>query len=328
MSKVRYSIIIPCYGSGLWLAELVGQISEVMESHKPYEVILVNDRSPDPQTWAEIERIVQENDFVTGIDLLYNVGQFTATICGIDHASGDYVITMDDDLQHPPSELPKLITAMRENPEMDCVMGEYSARKDNWLRKAGSRLLREIINRLYDKPKSVVTTSFRIMPAEFAKSLSLYRIASPQLGPLIVSQSRKIMNVKVQHNSREFGSSGYSLMKCVKETVLSVINASLVPLRIFTLAGFAIALAALVIGVYFLVRRIAGGIGVPGYTSLILAMLMLGGMTLAGIGVLGEYVGRIIRELTGMPKYQVRKIAGEGNDGIGQGTQAVSAKTE
>ncbi|HOZ22400.1 MAG TPA: glycosyltransferase, partial [bacterium] len=116
MKSIRYSIVIPCYSSGAWLAELAARIGQVMAPHSPFELILVNDHSPDVQTWAAIEELAERYEFVRGIDLLYRVGQFKATLCGLELAVGNHVITMDDDLQHPPEELVKLIEAMRDHP--------------------------------------------------------------------------------------------------------------------------------------------------------------------------------------------------------------------
>jgi polyisoprenyl-phosphate glycosyltransferase len=306
MSELNYSIVVPCHASGSWLEELVQRTALVMNEYQPFELILVNDKSPDSKTWAEIERLAEKNDFVRGIDLLYNVGQFRTTLCGLENARGQYVITMDDDLQHPPEELPKLIEAMKRYPEMDCIMGQYISKQHNAVRNAGSWLLRGIMNRLYNKPADIVTTSFRIMSASFARTLCLYRIASPQLGPLIISITKKVMNVPVEHHERKQGRSGYSLIRCVQETFQSVVNASILPLRWFSLIGFSTAVVAFLIGAYYLFRWAFGGVGVAGFTSLILALSFFSGMLLAGIGLLGEYIGRLIQEITGMPRYQVK----------------------
>ena len=311
MNKLNYSIVVPCYGSGDWLDELVQRVAVAMEDVQPVELILVNDKSPDQKTWMEIERLAGEFDFVKGIDLLYNVGQFRATLCGIEQARGQFVLTMDDDFQHPPEEMPTLIAAMQQNPEMDCIMGQYITKQHNPLRNLGSKLFQAIMSRLYNKPAGLVTSSFRIMPAAFAKSITLYRIASPQLGPVMLSLTRKIMNVPVRHESRKFGSSGYSLFHCAKETFQGIINASIVPLRVFSVIGFLTSGFAFMLSFYYLLRWVFGGIGVEGFTSLILAISFFSGMILAGIGVLGEYIGRVIDELTGMPRYQIRAVAGD-----------------
>ncbi len=314
MTGMKYSIVVPCYGSGTWLEELVLRVGEAMAPYGPFELILVNDRSPDDLTWREIQRLSREHAFVRGIDLLYNVGQFRTLLCGLERASGEYVITMDDDLQHPPEELPKLIEAMAANPGTDCIMGRYTDKRHARLRNAGSTMIRVLMNRFYNKPASLVTTSFRIMPASFAKAITLYRIASPQLGPMIVSISKNVMNVPVRHDQRRFGKSGYRFYHCLRESFRSIINSSIVPLRVFTVFGLASSFVAFGIGSFFLVRWACGGIRVPGFTSLILAISFFCGMILAGLGVLGEYTGRIIQELTGMPRFHVREEVGGANE--------------
>lgn len=314
MNTIRYSIVVPCYRSGDWLEELVLRTAVTMEAYQSFELVLVNDKSPDQKTWAEIERLANNYAFLRGIDLLYNTGQFRAILCGMEHARGQFIITMDDDLQHPPEEISKLIDAMERNPTMDCIMGKYISKRHSPFRNSGSWLVRGIMRCLYNKPADIVTTSFRIMPQAFAKSLLLYRIASPQLGPLIVSLSHKIMNVPVIHHTRKNGRSGYSLARSIGETFQSIINASIFPLRLLSLVGFATSALAFMVGLYYLALWYFGGIGVQGFTSLILAVSFYSGMILAGIGVLGEYVGRIIQELTGMPRYQVRIIVGKSDE--------------
>ncbi|MCP4265675.1 MAG: glycosyltransferase [Candidatus Brocadiaceae bacterium] len=293
------------------MEDLVSRIQKAMVPYGPFELVFVNDRSPDFKTWSAIEQLAKENHFVRGIDLLYNVGQFRATLCGLEHARGRFIITMDDDLQHPPEEIPKLIDAMNQNASMDCIMGEYSRKQHNVVRNTGSRFFRVIMNRLYSKPEGVVTTSFRIMPASFAKMLTLYRISFPQLGPLIVLVTKKIMNIPVEHHPRLQGQSGYSLSSCVKETFQSVINASILPLRWFSIAGVVTAMIAFLIAFVFFLRWAFGGVGVAGFTSLILTISFFSGMILVGIGLLGEYIGRIIQEITGMPRYQIKKLIDE-----------------
>jgi len=313
VSELNYSIVIPCYASGAWMEELVQRIEAAMKPFQSFELILVNDKSPD-DTWNTIQKLAHAYPFVRGIDLLYNVGQFRATLCGIENASGKFIITMDDDLQHPPEELAKLIKTMSSNPSIDCIMGEYLSKKHDPLRNLGSYLVREIMNFLYGKPRNVVTTSFRIMPASFAKSLCLYRIASPQLGPLIISLTKKIKNIPVEHNARKRGKSGYGMFRCVSETLRSVINASVLPLRLFSGLGFCTALIAFAISLFFFIRWCMKGVGVAGFTSLILTISFFSGMMLAGIGILGEYIGRIIQEITGLPRYQIRVDTGAKHD--------------
>ena len=119
MSSLDYSIVIPVYKSGVWLDELTQRIASVFAARsESFEVILVNDASPDEFTWPKIIELSEKHAWVRGFDMLYNVGQFNAIICGIQQANGVLIITMDDDLQHPPEEIPKLIAAIHDNPEI------------------------------------------------------------------------------------------------------------------------------------------------------------------------------------------------------------------
>ncbi len=307
MSQIEYSIVIPCYSSGEWLEELAERIAAVMVTIGSFELILVNDKSPDEKTWEEIEKLARKYEFIRGIDLLYNVGQFRATLCGLEHAQGMFIITMDDDLQNPPEEIPKLVQAMKENPSMDCIMGKYARKHHSPLRNAGSRFLDKLMNRLYGKPPNITTSSFRIMTSQFVRTLTLYRMASPLLAPIIVSLSKKIANVAVRHEDRKHGTSGYSFFQCLRLTLRSIINSSVIPLRLFSIIGFFSSGIAFILVLYYFSRWLWGGVGVPGYTSLILAISFFCGMILAGIGILGEYIGRILCEITGMPRYVVNQ---------------------
>lgn len=308
---VRYSVVIPVYGSGDWLADLVERIQTVMVPlGYPFEVILVNDASPDAVTWPTVAGLARKHAWVRGIDLLYNTGQFRAILCGFSAAAGDFVLTMDDDLQHPPEEIPRLIEAIEHHPEIDCVMGLYAKKCHGLLRNAGSRFMAEIMRRLYDKPAGVQTTSFRIMRRELAHSLTLYRIAHPQLGPLILRMTPRVMNVTVRHMPRPSGRSGYRFGRMSAEVLRSVINASIFPLRVVSWIGLSSSGVAFCTAAYFVVRKLMGGIGVPGFTSTVLAITFFSGLILLSIGVLGEYVGRIIQELTGMPRYVIRERVG------------------
>lgn len=307
--EIKYSIIIPVYRSGAWMDELVARIGSVMEQEAPggFELILVNDCSPDAVTWPAIQRNAVKHPWVKGYNLLYNVGQFKATVCGMQQARGRYILNMDDDLQHVPEELPKLIRAIDEDDDLLCVMGRYQTRQDSAFRNAGSRFYQRVTNSVYGKSADIQTTSFRIMKKELSDAILAYRTAKPIMGSLIISLTQKIKNVPVRHEARRKGSSGYTLWTLVRTTLDNVINASTAPLRFFSMVGFFCAGLSVVLGAFFLFRWIGNGIGVAGFTSQILLIIFFGGMTLAGIGVLGEYVARIIAEITGPERFHIKE---------------------
>jgi dolichol-phosphate mannosyltransferase/undecaprenyl-phosphate 4-deoxy-4-formamido-L-arabinose transferase len=312
MKELDYSIVIPVYKSGPWMDELVERIGAVMqvEARDSFELVLVNDCSPDLITWPAIKRNAEKHKWVRGVDLLYNVGQFRAMLCGMEQAQGRFILNMDDDLQHLPEELPKLIQTILADDQLLCVMGKYETKQHSAFRNMGSRLVRNIMNRLYGKPSEIQTTSFRIMRRELASAIMAYRTAKPQMGPLIVSLTKKIENISVQHAPRPQGSSGYNLWSLLSATFDSIINASTAPLRFFSVIGFLCSGASVFLMLFFLLRWLTGGIGVAGYTSQILLISFFGGMTLAGIGVLGEYVARVIAEVTGPERFCVKESVG------------------
>lgn len=305
-----YSIVIPVYKSGAWMDELVERIGKAMEQEAPgaFELILVNDCSPDTVTWAAIQRNADRHVWVRGFDLFYNVGQFRATMCGLEQARGRNVITMDDDLQHVPEELPKLMCALAEHPDALCVMGRFQQRRQNCFRNMGSRLYQRLLNRLYGKPGHIYTSGFRIMTRELVDALLACRTTKPQISPLIVSLTPRVVNVEINHLERKHGGSGYSIRKLVDVTLENVVSASTMPLRMFSLSGFLIAGATFLLSLFFLLRWLAGGIGVPGFITQILLTMFFGGMTLVGIGIVGEYVGRMIAEVAGPERYRIRRV--------------------
>jgi glycosyltransferase involved in cell wall biosynthesis len=308
---VAYSVIIPCYRSGPWLEALVDRVVSVMDAQgAPFEILLINDASPD-DTWAAIERIAGRNPCVRGIDLLFNAGQFRAIICGLEHARGQFVITMDDDGQHPPEEIPVLIKALRSRPDLDCVFGAYRQKQHGPIRNLGTLLREHLHEWLYGKPRNLQTTSFRILRREVAMAVCAHRTARPVIGPLILKSTRRIADVEVEHRPREAGASGYRLAHLLRIYVDNVIGASTLPLKCISTLGMLFATVSLVFGIIYLAGYLTGRILVPGFTTLVLLINFFGGMTLLSIGLLGEYVIRIISEVTRPPRYIIRNATNE-----------------
>lgn len=311
----RYSIVIPVYNSGRWLADLVAQVERAMDTlGESYELVLVNDCSPDGTTWLEIERLAAQDPRVRGIDLLFNVGQFRATFCGLEQARGDFILTMDDDFQHPPEELPNLARAISGRPEIDCVFARYEAKRHRWFRNAGTRLIYKLLGWIYGKPRDIETSSYRAMKASLARTLVQYRLAYPQMGPMILSVTKRLANVTVRHQPRKVGKSGYTMGRLIGETVRSITNVSVAPLRFISLIGFTVALGSFLLAILFFIQFLTGAIRQPGFATIVLLISFFSGMILLGIGVLGEYIGRIIREISGPPRYTVRARVGSGAD--------------
>lgn len=298
----EYSVVIPCYRSGEWLAELVERVSSAMEN-RDHEIILVNDCSPDDITWPAIFAIARNNERVRGIDLARNVGQFAALMCGLSVARGDSVITIDDDCQHPPEEIPKLIAGLED--EVDVIIGVYDEKQHGGFRNLGSSLMNRVF-RSFGKPDDLRMGSFRLLRRSVVDTLLEFGTVRPVPGAMILQATSRIRNVDVQHAPRIRGESGYSITRLVSSTIDNVINATTAPLRFISGLGLVIAVFSAVAMLFYLLRALITDQSVPGFSTTVVLITFFGGATLLAIGILGEYVSRIVAESARPPLYTIR----------------------
>lgn len=300
-------MVIPCYGSGTWLPDLVHEISKTLAGTS-HEIILVNDHSPDVETWQAICRLADELPSVVGVDLAKNAGQFAALMCGLTEARGERVITMDDDMQHPPSEISKLIEALDE--DTDVVIGKYEEKQHGRLRNLGTMVMDRIFSNTYGKPRDLKMGSFRILRRNVVDTMLSFGTVRPVPGALILQSTARIKNVSVEHRDRPVGKSGYSLRKLIGSTLDNIVNASTGPLRLISGLGLLSAGMAAVAMTFYLSRALITDSAVPGFSTLVLLVSFFGGATLLAIGVLGEYVVRLVIEAGEPPVYAVRQRVG------------------
>lgn len=301
---MKVSIVIPCYNSSRSLPELMERICKLQSLYE-VEVVCVNDCSKD-NTINILEQLTESYSFLKVIDLVYNVGQFKALLCAMEHATGEVIVTIDDDLQHRPEEIPLLVEHLVRNNQLDVVIGAYKEKKHKVYRNLGTLLVATIDKRIFHKPDNLKTSSFRAMTSVFAKALVAHKTQFPVIGPLILSLTRKIENVEVNHEGRKYGKSGYSFSKLIAATFDNVFNFSSLPLKILSMFGFTISIVSLCIIVFTTIKYLLGGIGVPGWTSLIIFVNFYSGLILIGIGIIGEYLIRILKESNNSPRYQIR----------------------
>ena len=307
-SGLEISIVVPCFRSGAWLESLVDRVVDAMEPlGRAYEVILVNDASPDDVTWPTIRKLAATHSHVVGVDLMGNVGQFRALLCGMDSAAGQLVVTMDDDLQNPPEEIPTLIAAIDADAELQAVIGSYRQKRHSWFRNLGTRLVARIYRNAYGKPEGLQTTSFRILRRPLVDAVLAHQTVRPVIGALILQSTSRIANVEVEHHPRAEGGSGWRMGRLVGAAIDNTVNASTAPLRFVSLAGIVIAVISFVLAAWYFVRGLLGDISVAGFPTTVVLIVFFGGSILAAIGLLGEYVIRIVSEVTGQPRYVVRE---------------------
>ena len=301
------SVVIPCYCSADWLEDLTNEIiTNLSNSQDDFEIILVDDCSPDGgRTYNKIVELSEKLESVIGIRLQFNVGQFRALLCGLEESKGRIVVTMDDDLQHPPNQIMDLVEPLFCNPDIDCVIGRYKVKSHNILRNLGSKLVGRILQKLHNKPRGIKTTSFRAMRRTLVDSIIGHKTARPVMGALVLKSTNRIMNVEVEHRKRPHGESGWGIRPMFSATMDLVFNSTTWPLRSLWYAGFIIAFASILAAGKITLEYMNGEINEPGYASIFILIVFFGGLQLLGIGMIGEYVDRIISEVQGSPRWVI-----------------------
>ena len=309
MPKPNLSIVVPCYRSGDWLPELASRVKSAMGTRDwTYELILVNDCSPDA-TWKVIQEIADSDESVRGINLAFNTGQFRTTFCGLQQATGEMIVTMDDDLQQPPEEIPALVSALQADANLDAVLAKYNEKRHSLFRKFGSAVMNMLFRLSYGKPKEIRSTTFRAIRPQLVKSICQYSTVNPNINPLIFQTTRKLKSVSVRHEDRKQGRSGYGIFKLFRLMTDNILSVSTLPLKIVTSIGLLAAFGSVVLALYYLYRYWSGdGIGkVQGFVTQVLLINFFGGLTLLSVGLLGEYVIRIMDEVRGRPRFMVKE---------------------
>ncbi|HEX7029818.1 MAG TPA: glycosyltransferase family 2 protein [Gammaproteobacteria bacterium] len=295
--SIRLSVVIPVFRSAEILPQLQRRLTHVLDDmDKRWEVVLVDDGSSDG-TWTRMLELRRQDFRYKLIQLIRNHGQQQALICGLQHASGERIITMDDDLQNPPEEIPRLLAKLDEG--FDIAIGKISQHKKHSLfRNLGSRFIQQLTERILRKPSHITLSSFRALSGSAAAAISAYRGAHPYFPALMlnsVAQDR-IANVEVKHDERAHGRSTYTLRKLVKLASYLLINHSTLPLRFVTLWGLLLSIGALAYAAYVLFSAIFNDSSAAGWPSLAIMVSFFSGNILMALGIIGEYVGRMLEE--------------------------------
>ena len=305
---IEISVIIPCYNSEKFLKELNNRLLTVLKSiNVTYEIIYVNDCSKD-DTLNVLKEIVSLNEKIVAINLMFNVGQFRALMCGLENSRGKYIITMDDDLQHPPEEIVKMYFYSKSNNHIDAVFGKPMVKQHAWFRKVGSYFIRKVNEYIFNKPRHLVMSSFRCFTRDLVDTIISHKTMFPVMGPIILKSTNRIENIEVRHDQRKYGKSNYNFLKLIKTTMDNVINFSSLPLKCISIIGVTASIISIIIMFYFLVKYFLGYIKLPGWTSIILMVNFYSGLLLISTGIIGEYLIRILQEVNGYPKYRIRNI--------------------
>ena len=299
----KISFVIPCYKSAKTIESVVEEIRGSKLEYD-YEIILVND-FPSDGTWKVIKGIAQADSRVKAINFSKNFGQHSALMAGYRVASGDYIVSLDDDGQTPADETYKLLEKIEKG--YDVVYASYENKKHNFFRNIGTVINNKMCRWLIGKPKKLTITSFFVARKYIIDEIIKYENPYSYIPGLVLRSTKNVSSVPVNHRSRQEGESGYSFRKLIALWVNGFTAFSIKPLRLATLMGMIIAGGGFVYFIYTVVRKILNPKVPMGWTSTISVLLILGGAILFVLGMVGEYLGRVYLSLNKEPQYVIKE---------------------
>lgn len=296
------SVVIPVYNSGV-LKELADGIDDVFGGlGTPHEIVFVDDGSPDARVWLTLVGMARERKHVRALQLSRNFGQQAATLCGLREARGDVVITMDDDLQHDPADIPLLLAE-----EHEIVIAQFARKEHHLFRRMASSAKAMFDRVIIGTPRGLQLSSFRLLSRTVVDGVLSMRTPHPFLPALMFHVSRDVAGVPATHSRRVVGRSGYTLRKLLSMFSNLIINNSSILLRVAAATGIFFAFVSFTLGAIVIYRKLAHGIKLQGWASLFAATVLMGGLLLVSVGIIGEYLIRIIENSEAKPTYFVRR---------------------
>jgi glycosyltransferase involved in cell wall biosynthesis len=297
--------VIPVYNSEQIVSDTIDRTVAFFENEGlDYEIVLVNDCSPD-NSWDVLREKAAENDRIKAIHLLKNYGQHTAVFCGLANSSGDWIVTLDDDLQNPPEEIKHLISKAAEG--FDLVFGQFKQKKHNLIRRLGSKGIGLVNRRIFHKPEDLVLSNFRLIRRDVVDRMVAYRTPEPYIPGLSLMFSHRRANTPVEHHPRSVGKSNYGIVRIFELVMRILFNYSAFPLRLVSGMGALVSVGSLATGVGLVVRRLLLGSDVPGWTSLVVLLSLFNGFTILLLSMLGEYTVRLIAQTSSGNNYYVKE---------------------
>jgi glycosyltransferase involved in cell wall biosynthesis len=304
-SDFSYSIVIPVYNSSGIVGETVDRVLQVFaDAGLRHELILVNDGSPD-SSWDVIAAKAAEHPNVVALDLLRNYGQHYANTAGLRESTGDFVITMDDDLQNPPDQALVLIDAAMQG--YDVVFGRFEAKKHGAVRGLGSKMIGQLNRRIFGQPDNLVVSNFRILRRDVVDRILAQRTAYPYLTGQALLYSNNRANALVRHEARPVGKSNYNIVKILKLVLTILFSYSSYPLRAMAILGFGVSVLSMLYGAWLVLHRVIEGTVVPGWTTIAVLLSVFAGFIIALLSMIGEYVVRTLNTVSTDQTYHVVK---------------------
>jgi len=295
--------VIPVFNSEAIVGRTIDAVHAVFtEQGLDHEIILVNDGSSDG-SWEVISEKARTMPQVVAIDLLRNYGQHHANLAGFREATGDYVITMDDDLQNPPDQALLLIDEAMTG--KDLVFGRFLHKQAAGYRRLGSKMISMMNRRIFGQPADLAVSNYRILRRDVVDRICASTTAHPYITGQALLYSRHRSNVDVRHAPRAVGTSNYSLVRIMRLVLTILFSYSSYPLRLLALIGFGIAGVSFLLGALYLLKGLFGHTHVQGWTTIVVLMSVINGFIIALLSMLGEYVVRTLNAVSGREPYHV-----------------------
>lgn len=302
------SFVIPCYYSANTIEAVVDEIVNTVKESDSYEIILVNDGSTD-NTYDVLKRIADNNHHIAAINMSRNFGQHSAIMAGLNNVSKntDYVVCLDDDGQTPADEVYRLIDKIEEG--YDVVYASYLHKQHSLFRNMGTYANEKMTEIMLGKPKEIFITSYFIVRKYIVDEIIKYNNPYPYIEGLILRTTDNIACTPVNHRKREVGQSGYTLRKLFSMWIDGFTAFSVKPLRIASFLGACSAIIGFIYAVYTFVKAFIDTSYTPaGWTSLMIVLLIMGGLILLVLGLIGEYIGRMYISMNSSPQYVIKSI--------------------
>ena len=305
MSKL-ISSVIPCYRSAETIGKVVAELDAAMGKLPAYtyEIILVNDCSPD-DTFEVIRGLCAQREDICGVNLARNFGQHAALMAGFGYTHGEVVVCLDDDGQTPADEVGKLLAGIEEG--YDVVYAKYAHKQHSGFRNFGSKVNELMTRVMLGKPRELYLSSYFAASRFVIDEILRYKNPYPYVIGLVLRTTKNITNVEVAHREREVGVSGYTMGKLLGLWFNGFTAFSIKPLRIATAMGCLTACGGFLYGIYTVVKKFVNPNVPIGFSAMMAALVFIGGMIMLMLGLIGEYIGRIYISLNNSPQYVIRE---------------------
>ena len=303
INKPIYSIVIPAYNSDETLVELVERFEMLFEQHvkESFEIILVDDGSTNPKTWGTLESLAEKSN-ICAIGLMKNYGKPSAIVCGLSHARGQWVLTIDDDLQQKPEDLLKLIEFRKH----DVVVGEFSEKQHSFGVRLSSKIKSRFDSLILRLPCPM--SPLKLIKAEVIRGMLDISTPRPFIPALLSGVTQDFVSVPISHYPSQIGKSRYTYWRRLKQFSNLLVGNSSLMLRAIGAIGTLASFTGFIFALYTFMRVLMGQEIVPGWASLVVINLTFGGLILIGLGINGEYLLRILENSSKKPAYVIRRI--------------------